>query len=46
VGAYRAAVIQAASSNPSSAAFESLLRQRAPETIAAQYLETLRAVAA
>jgi glycosyltransferase involved in cell wall biosynthesis len=44
--AYRAAVVGAAASDPPQSAFESVLRRRAPEAIAAQYLETLRAVAA
>jgi glycosyltransferase involved in cell wall biosynthesis len=44
--AYRAAVIEAAASDPPPSAFDSVLRRRAPEAIAAQYLETLRAVAA
>jgi glycosyltransferase involved in cell wall biosynthesis len=44
--AYRAAVIQIASRNPPPQAYESVLRQRAPDTIATHYLETLRAVAA
>lgn len=43
--AYRAAVIQVAARNPPAQAYESVLRQRAPDTIATHYLETLRAVA-
>ena len=46
VGAYRAAVIQAASRNPPPRAYESVLGQRAPDTIGDSHLETLRAVLA
>jgi glycosyltransferase involved in cell wall biosynthesis len=44
--AYRGAVIEAAASDPPQSVFDSVLRRRAPEAIAAQYLDTLRAVAA
>ena len=44
--AYRAAVVDVAGSDPSPSMFDAVLRRRAPDAIAAQYLETLRAATA
>jgi glycosyltransferase involved in cell wall biosynthesis len=46
LGAYREAVIDVARSDPSPGVFDEVLRRRAPDAIAAQYLETLREAAA
>jgi glycosyltransferase involved in cell wall biosynthesis len=46
MAAYRDAVVRAAGTEAPASAFDAVLQQRSPDTIAAQYLDTLRAVTA